>query len=121
MKETPKIYQNEFELIPKSLFYLLMKLIYCNNDKIDYSYLKHRMLIGNSTLYIQDKNNLNIFYIYFYNKLFAIVKYFHRKYFYSEFNQHLNKEKFVSYILKKNFILNNIDISQDMFDTENKR
>ena len=38
MKETPKIYQNEFELIPKSLFYLLMKLIYCNNNKIDYSY-----------------------------------------------------------------------------------
>ena len=123
MKEPPKLFQNNFELIPKSLFYLLMKLTYYNNNEQDYSYLKHIMLIGNSTLYIQDKNNLNIFYIYFYflNKLFAIVNYIHRKYFYSEFNQHLNKEKISRYLLKKNIILNYIDISQDILNTENKK
>ena len=121
MKEAPKIFQNKLELIPKSLFYLLMKLAYCNNNKVDYSYLKHSMLIGNSTIYIQDKSNLNTFYLYFYNKLFAIANNFHRKYFYSEINQHLNKERIDRYILKKNIILNNIDILQDIFNSENKK
>ena len=105
-----------FELVPKSLFNLL-KQITKSIDERDPSKLKYKILIGNSTLYIQDNHNSNYFYIYsgYKNSLLTIINYFKEKYFYLDINKYLKKENMLYYIAKKNVDINKIDIPQDIY------
>ena len=113
-------FPHNFELIPKSLFKLLIQMT--NHIKENYSESKYKMLIGNKNLYLQDNNNTNIFYIYCYNSssnsytIFAIINYFIKHNFYSEI-QYLKDEDFIRYAIRKNYNLNKINVQQDILDS----
>ena len=114
----------DFELISKSLFNIFK--IFDVNKEINMSKLKHKMIIGNSNLYLQSNSNSNIFYIYCYKKnnefnLFAINNFIKNKYFYKIFYQFLLNDDFISYIIKKNYDTNKINCAQDLFDSNNKK
>ena len=108
-----------FELIPKSLYILLKQLI---DNKINDYQLKHKILLGNSTLYIQSNNKPNIFYIYLYDKnnsiycLYAIFNFFNEIEFYSEIDSNLKEKTFIDYIIEKNYDIHKINIPQDISD-----
>ena len=115
----------EFELVPKSLFKILSKMQ--NINEITPSKLKYRMLIGNSFLYLQSNSDSNNFYIYSYNnqnrsiKQYAIIKFNNEKYFYKTIYEFLKEEDFISYIKKKKYDLNKINLAQDIFDINNEK
>ena len=108
-----------FQLVPKSLF-ILIKSIHKNTNEINYLKLKNKMLIGNSNLYLQDNTNPNIFYIFYFSKdnntfnLFSILNFMKENYFYKIIYLFLKEENFLTYIIKKNYDTNKINVSQDI-------
>ena len=106
-------YPIEFELIPKSLFNLLKQMI-DSIKEINPNILKHKIIIGNLMLFIQNNNNPKVFYIYCYENnsynIYSIVNYFQEEDFYKEINKYINK----------NYDKNKLNIIQNILDSNNK-
>jgi hypothetical protein len=102
-------YPNEFILIPENLFDLLYKGIASYKyPKEDY---KYNALIGDGVLFIQSKQNNNIFYTYLLpenndNFILSSIFFYFGNYFYNEVKEYIKGKGFINYIIKRNLFHN---------------
>ena len=102
-------YPNEFLLIPENLFDLFYKGIASfKYSKEDY---KCNALLGDKVLFIQSKQNINIFYTYLLPEkkdsfTLSSIFFYSGKYFYNEIKEYIKGKGFINYINKRNLFYN---------------
>ena len=104
--------------IHEYVFNIFKKFTLENENEIN----EYKIIIGNSTIYLQSKQNQCIVYAYiFINNnmiLLAIITYLQNTYFQAHFDGHLKQKSLVQYLQEKNFYdFNKINITQDILGT----
>ena len=111
-------YPDEFEIIPKKLFNLLIK------NNIDYEYV-YDILIGDNLIFIQDKFCKSMFYLYTFslnNELILsyILYYNNQNTFFNEIKKFIKGHGFANYLNKRK-IKNNIPYKKNIIYKENSK
>ena len=111
-----------FCFIHKSTFHILKKFRLVNENEMN----EYKFIIGNSTIYLQSKQNQLIVYAYIVKNntmtLFAIIIYLADNYFQSHFERYLKQQSLIQYLQeRKCYDFNKIDCSQDILGTDNSK